>query len=129
MASVLVNAGNASNASDAIEYQGKVLFGSSAITSQIGNYATWTRTGTGAYDIAFTSAHYALLFAQGAVHPAAAAATLFLVVTSTSSIASTTAPKISVELRTAAGTATDPTSGDYCYWKLVMTTGALNASR
>jgi len=103
----------------------RVTFGSSAIASYRSKDATIARTGAGTYEVTLPKAYREIVgFSWG--FKDATGATLNLVISDESTL--TTTGVVTLAARVAAGTDTDPASGDKLYLSLTVSCDVLNDS-
>lgn len=118
---VLDNSG-VSNVAGEHLFHVRVLFGSSVITSYRSKDVTIARNSAGNYTLTFPKVYNEITrFSAGMVD--ASGAVLFWCITTN---AIDTAGTMVLECRTEAGTATDPTSGDYAYLSVGVSCDLLN---
>lgn len=107
-----------------VEYGGRVLFGSTAIASQRNKPAVITRTAAGKYTVTLPASYAYLHGATFTMQSATASAVLFGAVTATTNLAS--AGTFTIEIRTEAGTCTDPPDADAMFWTATVSDSTLN---
>lgn len=120
----LMDGRTATNVYEEHQFKLRVLFGSSAVTSYLGKDLTFARNSAGNYSItlpkpytAITSFSWGMTDASGAI--------LFCVIVNTTTVSTTGV--VIIETRTEAGTATDPTAGEYLYLQLGVSCNDQNA--
>jgi len=104
-------------------YKVRVTFGSNAIASYLSKDVTIARANTGQYTVTFPKYHTALTDFSFGMKDATGATLNFVV--SADNLAS--AGTLTVEAHVAAGTATDPASGDVAYLTFGVSDDNLNA--
>lgn len=110
-----------------VEYGGFVAIGASgAITSQMNKPASISRTAAGKYTCTLPASYATLHGFTLTPKSATATAVLLGVVVSTANLAS--AGTFTFEIRTEAGTCTDPTSGDGFFWTATVSDSTLNGT-
>lgn len=117
----LVPAGQ-SNVYDEHTYKLRVLFGSSVITSYRSKDATIVRNSAGNYTITLPKNYEEIVGFGGSFIDASGAVLFWVIASSTMG----TDGKVIVEVRTEAGTATDPTTGDVGLLALDVSSDYLN---
>lgn len=112
------------NVLDVETFHLRVLFGSSAITSYRAKDVTITRNSAGNYTVTFCGGlpFWELVHFSWSMQDASGALLFWCITSSTL----TTAGALVLECRTEAGTATDPTSGDYGYFEFRLSRNSLN---